>query len=113
MEVLLVGAETDRARVRAILPDNVHVAAEASTLDDARADDHDVDAWVFAPARRRRIHDGAAIESLTARERQVLELLADGFPNKQIAGASICGKLGVSNRTEAVRRALRRGLLSI
>src|SRR6476660_647897 len=126
MEVLLVGAEPDRARVRAILPDNVHVAAEASTLDDARADDHDVDAWVFAPARRRRIHDGAAIESLTARERQVLELLAEGLPNKQIAVrlgisdqtvkfhvASICGKLGVSNRTEAVRRALRRGLLSI
>jgi DNA-binding NarL/FixJ family response regulator len=126
MEVLLVGAEKDRARVRAILPDNIHVAAEASTFDDARADDHYVDAWVFAPARRRSTHDGPAIESLTARERQVLELLAEGFPNKQIAVrlgisdqtvkfhvASICGKLGVSNRTEAVRRALRRGLLSI
>ena len=50
MEVLLVGAEKDRARVRAILPANVHVAAEASTLEDAGADDHGVDAWVFAPA---------------------------------------------------------------
>ncbi len=54
----------------------------------------------------------------------MLELLAEGLSNKGIAArlgisdqtvkfhvASICGKLGVANRTEAVRKALRREAL--
>ena len=58
--------------------------------------------------------------------RKVLELLAEGLPNKGIADrlgisdqtvkfhiASIMGKLGASNRVETVRRAVRRGLLSL
>jgi DNA-binding CsgD family transcriptional regulator len=66
------------------------------------------------------------IETLTPREMEVLELLAEGLANKAIAGrlaisdqtvkfhiASILGKLGASNRTDAVRRALRRGLLTL
>jgi len=69
---------------------------------------------------------GVVIEPLTAREVQVLELLAEGLPNKSIAArlgisdqtvkfhvASICGKLGAANRTDAVRRAVRRGLISL
>jgi DNA-binding NarL/FixJ family response regulator len=65
-------------------------------------------------------------EPLTARERQVLALLAEGLPNKGIAAAldisnqtvkfhvaAIIGKLGASNRTEAVRRAVRRGLVML
>lgn len=64
------------------------------------------------------------IEELTPRENEVLQLLALGFPNKQIAlelgisehtvkfhSSTIYGKLGVTNRTEAVRRALRAGLV--
>jgi DNA-binding NarL/FixJ family response regulator len=64
------------------------------------------------------------IEELTARENEVLQLLAQGLPNKQIAlelGISehtvkfhisaIYAKLSVTNRTEAVRRALRLGLV--
>ena len=63
-------------------------------------------------------------EALTHRELEVLELLAEGLPNKGIADrlgisdqtvkfhiASIMGKLGASNRVETVRRAVRRGLL--
>ena len=66
------------------------------------------------------------IEPLTPRETQVLELVADGLSNKAIAGvlglsdetvkfhlASIFGKLGASNRTDAVRLALRHGLITI
>ena len=66
---------------------------------------------------------GELPEPLTPREIQVLELLAEGLPNKAIAGrlaisdqtvkfhvASIYGKLGAANRTDAVRRAVRRGL---
>ena len=65
-------------------------------------------------------------EPLTPREVQVLELLAAGLANKAIAGrlgisdqtvkfhvAAILGKLGVANRTEAVRVAVRRGLIAM
>lgn len=63
-------------------------------------------------------------ESLTARERQVLQMLAAGLGNKEIAArlkisehtakfhvASILGKLSASSRTEAVAIGLRRGLI--
>ena len=63
-------------------------------------------------------------EPLTARELQVLQLVAQGLPNKGIARrlgisentakfhvASLCGKLGASSRTEAVTIAARRGLI--
>lgn len=52
--------------------------------------------------------------------------MADGLPNKTIAArlgvsdqtikfhvASICGKLSAANRTDAVRRAIRRGLIPL
>lgn len=64
------------------------------------------------------------VEPLTAREREVLQMLSEGMGNKEIAGrlkisehtakfhvASILGKLGASSRTEAVSVALRRGLV--
>ena len=65
-------------------------------------------------------------EPLTPREIEVLEQLAEGLSNKAIAArlgisdqtvkfhvASICGKLGAANRTDAVRRAVRKGLISL
>ena len=68
----------------------------------------------------------APLESLTPREIQVLELLAEGLSNKAVAArlgisdqtvkfhvASLSGKLGAANRTDAVRRAVRRGLISL
>jgi NarL family two-component system response regulator YdfI len=64
------------------------------------------------------------VEALTGREREVLEMLAQGRGNKDIATrlkisehtvkfhvASILGKLGAGTRTEAVSIALRRGLI--
>lgn len=63
-------------------------------------------------------------EELTRREDEVLQLLAQGLANKQIALrlnisehtakfhiSSIFAKLGVTNRTEAVRRGARLGLI--
>jgi len=65
-------------------------------------------------------------EPLTARELDVIDALAQGLSNRAIAGrlgisehtvkfhlASIFGKLGVTTRTSAVRRALRRGLIHL
>ena len=66
------------------------------------------------------------VEQLTTREHDVLLLVADGLPNREIATAlaisehtvkfhlaSIFGKLGVSTRTEAVHRGLRLGVIDI
>jgi NarL family two-component system response regulator YdfI len=65
-------------------------------------------------------------ESLTDRELEVLDLLAEGLSNKLIAHgltisehtvkthvASIFAKLGASSRTEAVSQAIRRGLVML
>lgn len=64
------------------------------------------------------------VEELTGREGEVLQLLAQGMANKQIAlhldisehtvkfhVSAIYAKLGVTNRTEAVRRGARLGLI--
>ncbi len=66
------------------------------------------------------------VEALTSREKEVLQLLARGLGNKEIAArmkisehtvkfhvASILGKLGAATRTEAVSIALQRGLVLI
>ena len=64
------------------------------------------------------------LDPLTGRERQVLQLTAQGLANKQIAASleisentvkfhlsSLYAKLGVTSRTEAVRAGARRGLV--
>ena len=66
------------------------------------------------------------IEALTERELEVLHLLAQGMPNKEIAThlvisertakfhvSSIMGKLGATNRTEAVSLAAQHGLITL
>ena len=70
------------------------------------------------------MRDAAAPPALTQRERQILELLADGLGNKQIAARLgittntvkthlelLFEKLDVSSRAEAVATAARTGLL--
>ncbi len=92
--------------------------------------------WVGAPGlvkslmRPQRRGDGpgeeSVIESLTAREREVLQLMAEGLANKQIAMrlsisehtvkfhlSSLYGKMGVASRTEAVKRGLGLGLITL
>jgi len=69
---------------------------------------------------------GTLEEPLTAREREVLELVSQGLSNKLIARSlqisehtvkfhisSISTKLGASSRTEAVSRGVRRGLITL
>ena len=125
MRVVLVGSATARARVRLQMGDAVDVVGEYPTLAAARAGAPNVDAVMLAhePAENALTADA---EGLTARETQVLELLAEGLSNKGIGTrldisdqtvkfhvASICGKLGAANRTEAVRLAVRRGLITL
>lgn len=77
---------------------------------------------VVGPATRTGHGDG--MDNLTQRELEVLQLVAQGLPNKGIARAlgisentakfhvaSLTGKLGAASRTEAVTLAARRGLL--
>ena len=65
-------------------------------------------------------------DPLTPREREVLDLLAEGLPNKLIADrlqisehtvkyhvGALLGKLGAQSRTEAVMRAARLGLVVV
>ena len=113
-----------RARLRAALEsDGVRVAGEAESLDEAAAIEPSADALVF---ERDDDGDGFVSETLTPREREVLDWLAQGLTNRAIAArlgisdhtvkfhvASIYGKLGASTRAEAIRRGLRRGLITI
>ena len=123
MRVALTGTSNERSRLRRWLAEaGIGVTAEFASMDAAQAAGLDVDAIVVAM----RDAPPALDEPLTAREREVLELLADGLSNKAIAArlaisdqtvkfhvAAICGKLGAPNRTSAVRRGIRRGLVSI
>jgi two-component system, NarL family, response regulator len=73
-----------------------------------------------------RLADRVTRSQLSTRELEVLRLLVVGRRNREIAGAlditegtvklhvsSILGKLGVSDRTEAVTRALQRGIVQL
>ncbi len=126
MRVLLVGPASERARLRAQLDRSIEVTGEFATLAEARAAELDVDALLMAPVRNRSPAPEDDVEPLTSREIQVLTLLAEGLPNKAIANrlgisdqtvkfhvASVSGKLGAANRTDAVRRAVRRGLIAL
>ena len=132
MRVLLVGSPSDRARLRPQLNGSIEIAAEFATLAAARAAELGVDTIILAEGAARSAggdvdgDDPGFEEALTPREVQVLELLAEGLPNKAIAArlrisdqtvkfhvSSISAKLGAVNRTDAVRRAVRRGLITL
>ena len=123
MRVVLVGPTSRRARLRALLTDEVEVVAEVTTVSEARRI-RGVDGYVMTPPATE--EEDLPVEPLTAREAEVLGHLADGLSNKAIAVrlgisdetvkfhlSAIFGKLGASNRTDAVRQALRRGMVEL
>jgi DNA-binding NarL/FixJ family response regulator len=121
-------AEALRAGVRAILPSEVSADQLAAALQAAIAGlvvVHPSEIPAALPQVAVALSPLAELaEPLTPRERQVLQMLASGLVNKEIAGklsisehtvkfhvASILGKLGASTRTEAVSLGIRRGLV--
>jgi DNA-binding NarL/FixJ family response regulator len=124
MRVFLVGSPAERAALRQqAAAAGLDVVAEYASVGEARSGSPRPDAILVGP----RGGDVEVLEEpLTARELEVVELLTEGLPNKAIAArlgisdqtvkfhvAAICGKLGAANRTDVVRRAIRRGVVAI
>lgn len=124
-------ADLLRLGVRALLPRDtseggILAAVEAAAAGFAAIDPRELEAMLGAetplPVAAPPLEPGV----LTAREREVLRMLADGAANKAIAWklnisehtvkfhvASILAKLNASTRTEAVTLGIRRGLILI
>ena len=121
-------AEALRAGVRAILPgdmspDQIVAGIEAAAAGLIVLHPAELDA-MFPAAEPASSPLAELIEPLTSRESEVLQMLASGLANKEIATrlaisehtvkfhvASILGKLGAASRTEAVTLGIRRGLV--
>jgi DNA-binding NarL/FixJ family response regulator len=124
MRVFLVGVPGERDYLRRQLGTAAfEIVGEYATMETARSSGVKADAILIAT--RQAAPDGPD-EALTPREIEVLELLTEGLPNKAIARrlgisdqtvkfhvAAICGKMGAANRTDVVRRAIRRGLVAV
>ena len=122
---LIQEAESAGWTVRADVPAEASLSAEdldgvaalivdVHDVHDARVDDHGGD------------DEAPLLEPLTAREQDVLEHIAAGLSNREIASAlgisehtvkfhvsALLGKLGVTSRAAAIRHAVRRGLVTL
>lgn len=131
----------DVEAVRAVLGSNVRawgVLSPDATEDELVAAVRAVGEglWVGAPSlvremirfsgRRESLGEESLTEQLTAREKEVIQLMAQGLANKQIALSlsisehtvkfhlsSLYSKLGISSRTEAIKRGIELGLISL
>jgi DNA-binding NarL/FixJ family response regulator len=126
--IVLTTYDTDHEIARAL-----KAGAKAYILKDIAADDlisciHDVLAGktYLAPAAAAKLAEGVTRVQLTPREMTTLRLMADGKTNKEIANdlaisertvkthlGHLFEKLGVTNRTEAIKVATRRGLVRL
>jgi DNA-binding NarL/FixJ family response regulator len=117
------------ARVRGLLPSGPLPARLVAGINAVATglivlDQHLNSSEPLAASHREGTHEG--LDSLTPREMRVLQLLAEGLSNKQIATtleisehtvkfhlSSIFGKLGAASRTEAAAIGIRRGLVML
>jgi DNA-binding NarL/FixJ family response regulator len=124
-------SEARPAGVRAVLPRNSSATEIIAAIEAVAAGlfvfhPADVDSVPAARPREPESAGATLVEPLTPREIEVLRLLAEGMPNKEIAArlnisehtakfhvASIMGKLGATSRTEAVTQGIRHGLVMI
>jgi len=124
-----------RSGVSAVLPttataEEILAAVEAALAGLVVLPRDALDIFEEVPPTQEANHDSVVLdrepltEHLTPREQQILELMAEGLGNKEIAWrlqisehtvkfhvSSILAKLDASSRTEAVTQGLRRGLL--
>lgn len=132
--VLIEAAPPDEAfeyeRVRAVLPPDFSTEELAASVTAASLEMvvlTPMQARQMLPRRRRTtvVHDVPA-ETLTARELEVLRMMADGLPNKEVAArlgisghtakfhvAQILAKLRAASRAEAVALGIRRGMVPL
>ena len=130
---LAVSAAALGAGVRAVLPNDISPDQLVAALEAARSGllvlhptqvpaPAAANGFASSPTRPPGLEELA--EALTPRESEVLQMMASGLGNKEIAAklaisehtvkfhvASILGKLGASSRTEAVSLGIRRGLV--
>jgi NarL family two-component system response regulator YdfI len=121
-------AQALQAGIRAVLPSEISTDQLAAALQAAAAGLvvlHPTEIPATFPASAPASQPLAELpEPLTRREREVLQMLAAGLANKEIAArlnisdhtakfhvAAILGKLGAATRTEAVALGIRRGLV--
>jgi DNA-binding NarL/FixJ family response regulator len=121
-------AEALRAGVRVLLPSDISPDQLVPALEAAAAGltvMRPAEVSALFPAAEPITRSTASLsEPLTPRESEVLQMLASGLANKEIASrlmisehtvkfhvASILGKLGAGTRTEAVSLGIRRGLV--
>jgi two-component system, NarL family, response regulator YdfI len=120
-----------RAGVKAVLGSGrsgpeIIAAVEAAAAGLVVLDPSGIETLLRAPSAPSGLGAEALAEALTPREIEVLQLLASGLGNKEIASrlvisehtakfhvAAIMGKLGASSRTEAVTLGIRHGLIMI
>jgi DNA-binding NarL/FixJ family response regulator len=124
-------AEALRTGVKAVLSSGrngreIVTAIEAAAAGLVVLDPTDMETLLRAPSVVSNGGSKALVEALTPRELEVLQLLAAGLGNKEIASrlnisehtvkfhvAAIMGKLGAASRTEAVTLGIRHGLIMI
>jgi len=119
--------QTRRSGVRAVLREDATAEELAAAIGAAKAGLVVVhpDA-LHGSAARRAAERGDRTASLTPRELEILEMLAEGISNRTIAArlgissqtvkfhvASILAKLGAASRTEAVTFGVRQGLIAL
>lgn len=120
---LIQEAESAGWTVRADVP--AYASLSPEDLDGVAAVLVDRDDALDGTGARDDVSDGL-IEPLTSREQEVLEHIAAGLSNRQIATvlgisehtvkfhvSAILGKLGVTSRAAAIRHGVRRGLVTL
>lgn len=125
MRLIVIGSARARRDLRAALAHGrPEIVGEFESIADARRAGLIAEGMVMSPPAPPDPDGAPLVEAVTTRELEVLELVAEGLSNKAVAErlrisdqtvkfhmASIIGKLGAGNRTDAVRRAARRGLI--
>ena len=115
-----------RANVHAVLAHDAPPEQITAALDAVTAGLIALSPDVMRPVPRATVGDTGEERALTAREREILEMMAEGLSNRMIARrleisrytvkfhvASILGKLRAASRTEAVTLGVRSGLISL